>query len=295
MDRHEFLGRLHAAYRPRTYLEIGVNDGRGLATSRTRTIGVDPAFRITSELGCDLQLVKQTSDDFFARHDALSWFPDRVVDLTFIDGMHLAEFALRDFINAERRSTATSVVVFDDMLPRLVVEANRNRTTQFWTGDVYKVAEAIGNHRPDLVVLPVDTEPTGLVVVVGLDPGNPTLAQRCEELTAEFIRDDPQPVPEDVLLRRAAADPETLLGSPVWGELAAARDSGGSAPDLTGLRQLRGTARYVPNPLDPRPWPPPPTRQAPPTRPRPAKRKPAPPPPTGLRRVRAALARRLAP
>src|SRR6516165_5157301 len=104
MDRHEFLSLVHEHYRPRSYLEIGVNDGLGLARSRTRTIGVDPDFCITVELACDLKLVKATSDDFFARPDVVSWFPGGVVDFTFIDGLHLFEYALRDFMNTERLS-----------------------------------------------------------------------------------------------------------------------------------------------------------------------------------------------
>src|SRR6266700_4789452 len=104
MNRQQFLRVVHERYQPRSYLEIGINDGLGLARSTTRTIGVDPDFRIEVEIACDLQLVKATSDEFFARPDAISWFSDGVVDFTFIDGLHLFEFALRDFINAERLS-----------------------------------------------------------------------------------------------------------------------------------------------------------------------------------------------
>lgn len=237
-------------------MEIGIRDGKGLALSRTRTIGVDPAFRITSELTCELQLVRQTSDDFFARDDALGWFPQGVVDLTFIDGMHLAEYALRDFINAERRSAPTSVIALDDMLPRVAVEANRVCKTYDWTGDVYKVAETLISHRGDLVVIPVDTAPTGVVVVAGLDPDNSVLTERCDDIVAEYVRDDPQDVPADVLSRRDAAAPEAVLGSPIWTELAAARDGRSPMPDISALRQLRGTAHYDENPPTPKPWPP---------------------------------------
>ncbi|HEX4539841.1 MAG TPA: class I SAM-dependent methyltransferase, partial [Acidimicrobiales bacterium] len=168
MDRHQFLRVVHERYRPRSYLEIGINDGLGLAQSTTRTIGVDPDFRIEVELACDLELVKATSDEFFARADAVSWFSDGVVDFTFIDGLHIFEFALRDFMNTERLSTPASVVVLDDMLPRSASEAARNKHTLLWAGDVYKVAAVLERYRPDLTTVLLDTEPTGLLLVLGL-------------------------------------------------------------------------------------------------------------------------------
>src|SRR5437588_12580064 len=96
MERHQFLSVIHERYKPRSYLEIGINDGLGLARSTTRTIGVDPDFRIEAELACDLELVKATSDEFFARADAISWFLEGGVDFTFIDGLNLFQCALRD-------------------------------------------------------------------------------------------------------------------------------------------------------------------------------------------------------
>jgi hypothetical protein len=260
MDRHAFLSAVHRNLRPRSYLEIGINDGRGLARSRTRTIGVDPSFKLTAEVACELKLVRQTSDDFFTRPDALSWFPEGVVDLTFVDGMHLFEFALRDFINAERCSSPAGVIILDDVLPRSVAEAARNRHTVAWTGDVYKMTAALERCRPDLTVVPVDTRPTGMLLVVGLDPASTVLADRYEELLADLATEDPQQVPEDVLLRRTAADPDLVAGSPIWAELAEARDTGAAAPSLSELRSLRGTARYLRVPPPDQPWP----RPAPP-------------------------------
>ncbi|TGP16535.1 class I SAM-dependent methyltransferase, partial [Mesorhizobium sp. M1D.F.Ca.ET.231.01.1.1] len=61
------------------------------------------------------------------------------VDLAFIDGMHNAEFALRDFINCERVSHAQGVIVIDDVLPRDIAHASRERNTQVWTGDIYSL------------------------------------------------------------------------------------------------------------------------------------------------------------
>jgi hypothetical protein len=255
MNRHQFLTSVHERYQPRSYLEIGINDGRGLARSRTRTIGVDPAFAIKVELACDLQLVKATSDDFFARPDAISWFPEGVVDLAFIDGLHLFEVALRDFMNAERLSSPAGVIVFDDVLPRSVAEAARERHTREWTGDVYKVIAVLERYRPDLTVVPLDTRPTGLLLVLGLDPASTVLAEHYDEIIASSVTDDPQQVPDDVLHRRTAADPQLVVDSPVWAELAAARDEPGPVPGIEKLRSLRGTARFELVPPPDEPWP----------------------------------------
>jgi hypothetical protein len=242
MKRHEFLSELHRVYRPRNYLEIGVNDGRSLTLSRVPTIAVDPAFKVTSELQCDLQLVKATSDAFFKRKDPLAhlrvgryrfrrlsrWdlsllFAKPTLELSFIDGMHLFEFALRDFINIEKHSNWSSLIVLDDMLPRSVDEAARDRHTDAWTGDVYKVAEVLGRFRPDLVVVPVDTAPTGMVLVFGADPSNTVLPASLGQILDEYVIPDPQAVPTDVLERKRAVRPEAVIAAPFWHELAVAR------------------------------------------------------------------------
>jgi Methyltransferase domain len=298
MNRHDFLTGLHGAYAPRGYLEIGINDGRGLARSRARTIGVDPAYTLTAELACDLQLVRATSDDFFARDDAMSWYADGLVDLAFVDGMHVFEFALRDFMNTERCSSPTGVIVLDDMLPRSDAEAARDRHTVMWTGDVYKVALVLERYRPDLVVVPVDTVSTGVLLVVGLDPASTVLRDHYDEIVAEYATLDPQSVPSEVLHRKAAADPVAVLASPVWADLVAARDASEVAPDLAPLRALRGSADYTWRAPDDLPWP---KKKARPKKAAHARKKSAPAkrpavpstPPTFVRRVRNAIKRRL--
>ncbi|HVV74477.1 MAG TPA: class I SAM-dependent methyltransferase [Mycobacteriales bacterium] len=258
MNRHQFLSGLHERLEPRSYLEIGINDGRGLAQSRTRTIGVDPAFKVNVELACDLQLVKATSDDFFAAPDPLAWFAHGAPDLAFIDGMHLFEFALRDFINTERHSEPAGVIVLDDMLPRSVDEAARDRHTAAWTGDVYKVAMVLEQHRPDLTVVPLETAPTGLVLVVGLDPANRTLTEKYDEILAEHVYDDPQRVPDSVMHRTDAADPEAVLANGAWAEVVLARSERRPADPgaLADLAALRGSASYHLDPPHSKPWPP---------------------------------------
>jgi hypothetical protein len=223
MQRHQLLKSLHELLEPRSYLEIGVADGRSMTLSRTRSIGVDPAFKVTAELRCDVYLARTTSDEFFARPEPLAHFPRPVVDLAFIDGMHLAEYALRDLINVERYTTPASVIVIDDMLPRNVTEARRDREsiplTGAWAGDVYKITDSVRRIRPDLVVLEVDTTPTGTVVLMLPDCDNQALAQNYDRLAGEYVVDDPQRVPEGVLQRTDAMDPRRMLDLSLWAEL----------------------------------------------------------------------------
>ncbi|MCD9874528.1 class I SAM-dependent methyltransferase [Streptomyces guryensis] len=246
MKRHEFLRGLHKATANRNYLEIGVNDGRSLTLSRVPSIAVDPAFKVVTEVRCDVHLVKATSDDFFARDNPLAhlkggrhplrnlrrgrspfgYWRRTTLDLAFIDGMHLFEYALRDFINIEKHSDWSSVIVFDDMLPRSIDEAARDRHTNAWTGDVYKVIEILNRYRPDLVTVLVDTAPTGQLIVFGADPENTVLKDKYDEIIAEFEVPDPQKVPEAVLERVKAVKPETFLEADFWRPLARARGRG---------------------------------------------------------------------
>jgi hypothetical protein len=226
-DRYRFLAELHRQLQPRTYLEIGVRNGRGLSLSGTRTLGVDPRFEITFELNCDLQLVRATSDELFAREHPLAHFGDLPVDLAFIDGMHLFEFALRDFMNVERHSEWTSVTVFDDVLPRNVREPSRERKGMVaWTGDVFKLLGVLREYRPDVMLLPVDVEPAGLLLVLGADPDDAVLASCYEEIVSAQVRPDPQRVPEDVLRREGALDPASLLESGLLALLRESREAG---------------------------------------------------------------------
>jgi hypothetical protein len=237
----DFLHGLHRALAPPTYLEIGIRGGKSLALSRSTTIGIDPAFKLKVEVPADAALFRETSDEYFARGHPLEPFGGRPIAMSFIDGMHLVEFALRDFINVERHADWSSVVVFDDILPRRQVEAARDRSTRAWTGDVYKIVRILKRHRPDLILLRVRTRPTGLLLVLGLDPNNGTLGGRYEQIVSEVVVPDPQKVPRDVLKRRGVLEPAAVLSGSVWSVLRDARERG--APRDDGLRLLRRAMR----------------------------------------------------
>jgi methyltransferase family protein len=225
--KHQMLRAIHERLKPRTYFEIGVRKGVSLGLSRVPSVGVDPFYEVTEELHCDVHLVRTTSDEFFARKHPFAHFAKPVVDLAFIDGMHLAEFALRDFINAEKYCHPSSVIVIDDVLPRTVDEAGRGRVGTAaggaWAGDVYKMIDVLRSSRPDLVVLEMDTTPTGTLVILLPDPTDQALTTAYDAAVPEMVVPDPQRIPDEILARTRALDPQALLSAPIWDALRTAR------------------------------------------------------------------------
>lgn len=250
----QFLRQVHGLLAPPTYLEIGVHRGNSLALSRAATIGIDPDFTIKPQHEpaiAHAALFRETSDEYFARPDPLAPFDGRPISLAFIDGLHLVEFALRDFMNVERHSTWSGVAIFDDILPRRQVETNRDRSTYGWTGDIFKIPEILARHRPDLICLRVGTVPTGLLVVLGLDPESTVLAGCYDEIVESAVVPDPQRIPADIAERKGVLDPSAVLSASFWSTLRDARDAG-LAPD-DGRRRLRRAVRQDLGPGIPRP------------------------------------------
>lgn len=195
----DLLRRLHTVLRPAHYFEIGVRKGQSLSLATCPAIGVDPEPEIAVALGENVRVVADTSDDFF-ENESSAVLPQSL-ELVFIDGMHLFEFVLRDFMNVERRSGDNTVVVIDDMLPNLPEQASRERKTRVWTGDVWKMHECLRKYRPDLRLTLLDTSPTGLLLVTGLNPRNQTLWQRYNPIVREYAWTESAP-PKEVLERQ---------------------------------------------------------------------------------------------
>lgn len=194
--RHDFLHALHLLLRPATYLEIGVQTGRSLAQAvpPTFAIGVDPDPQISVPISVHHQIFSMTSDRFFEEVDATTPGLDLdPYDLAFIDGMHLAEYALRDFMGVERhaRPDGRTVAVFDDVLPYSADIAGRTPLPGDWAGDVWKVVDVLDIYRSSLTLILVNVAPTGALVVLGLDPLNTNLAAFAEEIEARIVRDEP--------------------------------------------------------------------------------------------------------
>jgi hypothetical protein len=174
---------------PRTYVEIGVATGRTLmlALPGTSCVGVDPEPRLERPPRHGQRVFAQTSDDFFATHDLGDVLGGAPLDLAFIDGMHLFEFALRDFINLERASHPDTTVLIHDCLPESEEGAARERTTVLWSGDVWRLIVLLRHWRPDLEVSVVDWAPTGVGVVRGLDRRSTVLSDHYDEIVEHYL------------------------------------------------------------------------------------------------------------
>jgi hypothetical protein len=207
VNRYDFLYRLHRLVRPTLYLEIGVQHGFSMAQAMPETycVGVDPepiwsSLHTVIPTSNSYEIRTQTSQEFFKEPH-----PNEFVDLGFIDGMHLAEIALHDFQHMEGMCRNDSVILLDDVRPYSQDIATRWQPPGDWTGDVWKVYYWLREYRRDLNLRLVNVQPTGLLMVTNLNPERQR-RQRSIDVTE-------QPVPDEILNRVTAQDPEYVLTS----------------------------------------------------------------------------------
>lgn len=128
MNRTYLLNHLIKKHSLKSYLEIGVqhtaNNFDKIALPLKSKFGVDPALNAPQISMCD-------SDFFFSKCKIK-------FDLIFIDGLHHADQAERDFNNSLRCLNDGGFIVLHDCLPENEVGTRVPRETKQWWGDVYK-------------------------------------------------------------------------------------------------------------------------------------------------------------
>ena len=227
MDYYAVLKEVHSRLQPKTYLEIGVGDGNSLeqALPTTVCIGVDPVLGsikpvIATSAGAakvertDLHLFEFTSDEFFAGTYLTDTLAGAPIDFAFIDGRHLFEFALRDFMNIEKFCNSNSVIAVRDARPMNAETASREQATQFWSGDLWKLVACLKKYRPDLTISVLDVAPAGLAFISNLNPKSDVLEKNHFSIVREYI---PQANVE--LLEYIKATPRTSDLNSVMGGL----------------------------------------------------------------------------
>ncbi len=188
-DYYTVLKWIHEILRPATYIEIGVRQGDSLraVNAGCRCLAVDPAPALTGPLPDDLQLFPIPSDELFLNFDVVALLQAPTFSLAFIDGLHLFEQALRDFIHLERLADRNSIIMIHDSLPLDAVTADRERSTHFYSGDIWKVPMCLKQYRPDLKLAMIKTAPTGLCLVGNLDSRSKILTREYERCVAEYV------------------------------------------------------------------------------------------------------------
>jgi hypothetical protein len=186
----EIIKKFIALRKPEKYVEIGVEKGSVLKLfdSSVRIVGVDPAPQVEN-IPENVILYEEPSDDFFAKYN-LEVLLDGYFDLAFIDGLHIFEQVLRDFINLEKFAAPNSICLIHDCLPLDQRTAERQRRTIFWSGDVWKIVPCLKQVRPDLSLFVIPTYPAGLCVVTGLNRNSQVLAEAYDAIEQKYCRLD---------------------------------------------------------------------------------------------------------
>ncbi len=190
----KFLDRLHREMAFDWYMEIGCRAGRTFAPVASKTIAVDPLFRADGNIiGAKPRLFvfQEKSDDFFA-----SKFLKQMgikLSFSFLDGLHLFEFLLRDFYNTEANSDPHGVIALHDCVPfneGMLTRDIDNIPGGAWTGDVWKLIPILRKYRPDLKLTVLNCNPTGLVLISNLDPDNKDLKKNYDKIVADWTQID---------------------------------------------------------------------------------------------------------
>jgi hypothetical protein len=186
---YKTLKRLHKLLKPATYVEIGVRKGKSLslAAPPTISIGIDPEPSIQYEFSAQTAVYKMTSNEFFVTCNLPEIIRAEHFSLAFIDGLHLFEQCLLDFINLERFAKPSSIILIHDCIPLDAISSARERTTGFYSGDVWKILPIIKRYRPEVDFFTIKTPPTGLGVFTNLNPASRILGDRYQDVVGECV------------------------------------------------------------------------------------------------------------
>jgi len=167
----DFLKVLHEK-KYEMYFEIGSCDGSSLSLSQSPSVAIDPNYQLTLDPvgNKDFCLLFQEKSDYFFE-ETLPKFPHLKCQLGFIDGMHLFEYALRDFINLAKNSSEKPLFLFHDVLPWNYEMATRDYKKiprgkgEPWTGDIWKLIPIFINLGMEKNMKILTAAPSGLLAI----------------------------------------------------------------------------------------------------------------------------------
>jgi len=193
LNYYDVLKGLLGSADPEWYLEIGSRNGRSLSQSTQNYIAIDPQFDLQYHVinsAKKMFFFQQTSDNFFSS----KFLQNNGIKpgVSFIDGMHLFEFALRDFINCEATMESSGLICLHDVCPYNSPQTTRDisymtELKRPWTGDVWKLVVILQRYRPDLKIDILKASSTGFACVSNLDANNTDLIDKYDSILEQFI------------------------------------------------------------------------------------------------------------
>lgn len=187
--RFDIINLLIQRIGAKKYLEIGVEDGDSITSVKCeKKHGVDP----------DPEKLNAThrveSDEFF---EMLA--PQIKYDVVFVDGLHVADQAERDIVNALNHLSDGGYIIVHDCNPptawhqRSYAEAKKNGCRS-WNGDVYKAIIHLRATRNDIDICVVNID-HGCGVVRKVPANDKNLLKPCthssiKDITFEWFAND---------------------------------------------------------------------------------------------------------
>ena len=149
MTRTDIINTLIKKYNYKTYLEIGVQNGKNINKIECRRkTGIDPDKNTLKFFpGCFIK----TSDDFFKENR-------QTFDIIFIDGLHEFKQTLIDISNSLKVLNKNGTIVCHDMLPPDENHQKVPRIQAQWTGDCWKAWVILRGTRANLDMQVINTD-----------------------------------------------------------------------------------------------------------------------------------------
>jgi hypothetical protein len=134
MKRHELINKLIQDNGFKTYLEIGLGDGRNFAKIKCeQKAGVDPnAAGVGIMQEFSVAVISEESDYFF------KYAADHKFDIIFIDGLHTAEQVERDIVNSWNCLNKGGIILLHDINPPTKESQMVPKVSSPWKGDVWR-------------------------------------------------------------------------------------------------------------------------------------------------------------
>jgi hypothetical protein len=186
-ESSDLLNEIAVIVGAQTYLEIGVESGLTfMQVNIEKKTGVDPKFHFDyqKEIGSNIAFYEITSDVFFQKIDKAEISHSRF-DLIFIDGLHVFDQVLRDFINSIRYVNFGGVIVIDDTVPidefsalpsqvdcYKLRKASGKHDDGSWHGDVYKLVDIVSKSKFDKTRIATVTDMSNPKTVIWMEDGD---------------------------------------------------------------------------------------------------------------------------